>query len=371
MKEHKWKKLVHHILEERAPLRRYVGQEIKNCTVVRSVVGELGHNLRLADHVKTGYQHLNSCLISAFVERWREETSSFHMSAEEITVTLTDVSCLLHGLLDHILVTRDEGALLMMKQLGVESADADNEVARTKEARVRMIYLKVIFKTHLQHVADYIEEGDEKCVESHQNYALRVYMLLSVSYTIFADTSKNNVHLTYLRYFEDLEFVADYAWGFIALTHLYKVEMQPNLFPFGTALSNPFIFNGDLSEGGGIDSSRVFVLLPFFLLSQGGAMDLSKVGEKILSSVKSARSLGLLPPVPDRPEVPARAAAAAAVARALAGLPPHQRYSFSSSSEELSSIYGSRPHGPIVDELEDVFYEEVELASLTLVSILY
>ncbi|MCI06386.1 coiled-coil domain-containing protein 132-like, partial [Trifolium medium] len=69
--------------------------------------------------------------------------------------------------------------------------------------------------------------------------------------------------------------------------------------------------------------------------------------------------------------VPARAAAAAAVARALAGLPPHQRYSFSSSSEELSSIYGSRPHGPIVDELEDEFYEEVELAFITLVSILY
>ncbi|CAK8576280.1 unnamed protein product [Lathyrus sativus] len=134
--------------------------------------------------------------------------------------------------------------------------------------------------------------------------------------------------------------------------------MQPNLFPFGTALSNPFIFNGDLSEGGGIDSSRVFVLLPFFLLSQGGAMDLSKVGEKILSSVKSARSLGLLPSVSDRPEVPARAAAAAAVARAIAGLPPHQRYSLSSSSAELSSIYGSIPHGPAVEELEDEFYEE-------------
>lgn len=79
--------------------------------------------------------------------------------------------------------------------------------------------------------------------------------------------------------------------------------MQPNLFPFGSALgNNPFIFNGDLSEGG-IDSSRVFFLLPFFLLSQGGAMDLSKVGEKILSSVRSARSIGLLPSASDRPEV--------------------------------------------------------------------
>lgn len=61
-------------------------------------------------------------------------------------------------------------------------------------------------------------------------------------------------------------------------------------------------------------------------------------------------------------QVPARAAAAAAVARAIAGLPPHQRHSFSSSSEELSSIYGSRPHGEVVEEIEEEFYEEVDLA---------
>lgn len=77
--------------------------------------------------------------------------------------------------------------------------------------------------------------------------------------------------------------------------------MQPTLFPFGGVLGNPFLFNGDLSEGG-FETSRVFFLLPL-LLSQGGGMDFSKVGEKILSSVKSARSLGLLPSTSDRPEV--------------------------------------------------------------------
>lgn len=76
--------------------------------------------------------------------------------------------------------------------------------------------------------------------------------------------------------------------------------MQPNLFPLSTVLGNPFLFNGDLSEG--FESSRVFFLVPF-LLFQGGGMDLSKVGEKILSSVRSARSLGLLPSTSDRPEV--------------------------------------------------------------------
>lgn len=135
------------------------------------------------------------------------------------------------------------------------------------------------------------------------------------------------------------------------------VEMQPNLFPFGSVLGNPYLFNGDLSEGG-FESSRVFFLVPFLFL-QGGGMDLSKVGEKILSSVRSARSLGLLPSASsDRPEVPARAAAAAAVARALAGLPPHQRFSLPSSSKELSSIYGSRPDDEVVEELEEDFYDE-------------
>jgi hypothetical protein len=34
--------------------------------------------------------------------------------------------------------------------------------------------------------------------------------------------SKNIVRLTYLQYFNDLEMVDSYAWGVVALTHLYK-----------------------------------------------------------------------------------------------------------------------------------------------------
>ncbi|KAM0997855.1 hypothetical protein EV1_007736 [Malus domestica] len=95
-----------------------------------------------------------------------------------------------------------------------------------------------------------------------------------------------------------------------------RIEMWPDLSPFGSVLANPFVFNGDLSEG--FESPGVLFLVPI-LLFQGGAMDLSKVGEKILSFVMSATSLGLLPSASNRPEVPARAVAAAAVARAIAG----------------------------------------------------
>ncbi|KAG2550761.1 hypothetical protein PVAP13_9KG321000 [Panicum virgatum] len=103
------------------------------------------------------------------------------------------------------------------------------------------------------------------------------------------------------------------------------------------------------------------VFLPLLLI-QGGGMDLSRVGEKLLSSVRSARSLGIIPPIPaalsPRPEVPERAAAAAAAARAIAGLPPHERINLPSNSEDLVSIYGSNPQGEPVEELEEVFYEE-------------
>ncbi|KAF3321188.1 coiled-coil domain-containing protein 132 [Carex littledalei] len=112
-----------------------------------------------------------------------------------------------------------------------------------------------------------------------------------------------------------------------------------------------------LGSGGDFDTPGPLLFLPLLLI-QGGGMDLSRVGEKLLSSVRSARSLGLLPTASDRPEVPARAAAAAAVARALAGLPPHQRIALPSSSENLVSIYGSNPQGQTVEELEDDFYQE-------------
>ncbi|KAJ3681911.1 hypothetical protein LUZ60_014484 [Juncus effusus] len=106
-----------------------------------------------------------------------------------------------------------------------------------------------------------------------------------------------------------------------------------------------------------IDAPSPLLFLPLLLI-QGGGMDLSRVGERIFSSVRSARSLGLIAAPSDRPEVPARAAAAAAVARALAALPPHQRISLPSSSENLVSIYGSSPQAQNVEELEDDFFSE-------------
>ena len=53
---------------------------------------------------RTGLLPLASCsldtgdrgLLSAFVERWHDQTSSFHLPVGEVTITLDDVASLLH-----------------------------------------------------------------------------------------------------------------------------------------------------------------------------------------------------------------------------------------------------------------------------------
>ncbi|XP_076887217.1 uncharacterized protein LOC143537306 isoform X2 [Bidens hawaiensis] len=143
--------------------------------------------------------------------------------------------------------------------------------------------------------------------------------------------------------------------------------MHPSSFstPPPFALIPLALNHGNLTPEG-FEISRFFFLGSLLLSpatatdgdGEYGGMHFSKVGEKLLSSVRSARSLGFLPSTSDRPEVPERAAAAATIARALASIPPHQRQNISSSSEELSSIYGSEPSNQALEELEEEFYEE-------------
>ncbi|XP_041991866.1 syndetin-like isoform X2 [Salvia splendens] len=77
---------------------------------------------------------------------------------------------------------------------------------------------------------------------------------------------------------------------------------NPPTLPF--PLSPLLLLNaaaGDFGEGG-FELSRYLFLGSLLFSREAGGMDLSKVGEKIFSSVRSARSIGLLPSPSDRPE---------------------------------------------------------------------
>ncbi|PNX58430.1 hypothetical protein L195_g059185, partial [Trifolium pratense] len=75
------------------------------------------------------------------------------MPAGEITVTLDDVSCLLHLLitallLDHTPISKDQGLEVLINLLGAHHAHS--KVSKTKGAHATLTYLKGLFTHHIQ-----------------------------------------------------------------------------------------------------------------------------------------------------------------------------------------------------------------------------
>jgi len=168
-------------------------------------------------------------LICAFVERWHEETSSFHLPFGEMTVTLDDVSCLLHlpiegMLLSHASISRDEVEEWMETYLGSNPGEALVEVTKTKGANFRFGYLQRIFKQRMKEQLELATEhgGVTQKVRRLWDQVVRIYFLYFVGITIFIDKSQNDVDVVYLRYFRDLDLVAGYSRGAVALAHLYR-----------------------------------------------------------------------------------------------------------------------------------------------------
>ncbi|XP_024630198.1 protein MAIN-LIKE 1-like [Medicago truncatula] len=156
----------------------------------------------------TSYIMIDHDLIYAFVGRWHEETSSFQLPFGEMKVTLDDVASLLHipidgMLLSHGSISRDEAVEWMELYLGSSTGDALKEVEKTKGAHCRFVYLEEIFKDRLKEKSDLAAE-------------------YGVTEEVESDKSQWAVDVVYLKYFRDLDLVAGYSWGVVALAHLYK-----------------------------------------------------------------------------------------------------------------------------------------------------
>ncbi|KAJ1423071.1 Aminotransferase-like, plant mobile domain [Sesbania bispinosa] len=59
---------------------------------IRDIIDDSG----LGPLIEGTHSMMDRSLVSAFTERWHRETSSFHLPAGEMTITLDDVSTLLH-----------------------------------------------------------------------------------------------------------------------------------------------------------------------------------------------------------------------------------------------------------------------------------
>ncbi|XP_040863124.1 protein MAIN-LIKE 1-like [Glycine max] len=124
-------------------------------------------------------------LISAFMERWHMETSTFHLPVGELTMTLDDVSSLLHlpitGALHsfHALST-EEARFLLTELLEVSAEEARAETTLTRGAYVRLGWVRDIYEMRCQ---------------------ARWWIVVARAYLL---------HLS-----------GGYAWGVAALVHMY------------------------------------------------------------------------------------------------------------------------------------------------------
>ncbi|KAJ1397730.1 Ribonuclease H domain [Sesbania bispinosa] len=152
-------------------------------------------------------------LLSAFTERWHRGTSSFHLLVGEMTITLDDVSTLLHlpvtgRLFSLPALSREDAKALLVSALKVSHAEATTETEITRGAYVRLSWLRDVYKSNIE--------------SRNLNAAARAYLLHLVGCTIFADKSATTVRVTYLELFRDLRNVGKIAWGAAALAYLYE-----------------------------------------------------------------------------------------------------------------------------------------------------
>jgi len=152
----------------------------------------------------------------------------FPPSVWEMTVTLDDVSCLLHLPIDgmflsHETITWDDVVEWMVTHLGSYPGEAHVEVTCTKGAHCRFGYLRRIFKERmLEQLALETEHGVTQEVRRMRDQAVRIYLLYLMGIMLFTGKSQNDVDVVYLRYLRDLDVVADYSWGVATPTHLYR-----------------------------------------------------------------------------------------------------------------------------------------------------
>ncbi|XP_050909140.1 protein MAIN-LIKE 1 [Lathyrus oleraceus] len=162
---------------------------------------------------RTSLNKIDTNLISAFVERWHLETSSFHMPFGEMSISLDDVSCLLHLPIRGIFwsprdVTEEIAVELAVDYLGVSQGEAQSHVRSCRGSYYKLEWLYDLF---VQHRA-----------ASSWTYATRAYLLMLVGSTIFADKTFTLVEARYLLLFTDLDRCSGYSWGAAALVTLYR-----------------------------------------------------------------------------------------------------------------------------------------------------
>lgn len=93
-------------------------------------------------------------MYEAFTEIKHSETPFFHLSIGKMSITLDDVSCLIHlhimiKLLYHIILNRDKANETIIIYCEDDPTNFANDIADTRGAHVRFKFLEKLYKSYL------------------------------------------------------------------------------------------------------------------------------------------------------------------------------------------------------------------------------
>ncbi|XP_050236021.1 protein MAIN-LIKE 1-like isoform X2 [Mercurialis annua] len=176
---------------------------------VRHMIDKTG----LAHLPDTMFAHLDVPLISAFVERWQPDTSSFHLPFGEMTITLHDVW--------HILHIPVEGDLI--------SGDPDRLQLQAACAKILGISTERLLDEGMKHLAQggiLIDSVINLCGWSRgrtTEIEAIAWIWLTLGCTLFVDKSGHRIRPACLWEVRDgLTDASSYSWGSATLAYLYR-----------------------------------------------------------------------------------------------------------------------------------------------------
>ncbi|QHO00311.1 uncharacterized protein DS421_13g405440 [Arachis hypogaea] len=177
---------------------------------------------------RTGFYHASlikrfeydNPLISAFVERWRPETHTFHLPWGECTITLEDVAMQLGLPIDGQPVsgTLRSWSKFHQRDIWEWCHELLGEVppghVGTTKYNIKLKWLR----TRLQQMP--LELDDNGLMQ----YA-RCYILYLLGGVLLPDKANNTVHVRYLPLLADFDAIGTYSWGSAVLCWLYVEGM--------------------------------------------------------------------------------------------------------------------------------------------------
>jgi hypothetical protein len=180
--------------------------------------------------LKTNYPYVDWGILTAFSERWQPETGTFHLPVGELTITLDDVSCLLHipisgKMLNHegTACKMEEGADMCDTYLNFPKEDCMEEFDKMKGAHLSFQKLLQLYLDNKNFAEKALHEKEkEEDIKFYQDCAIRCFLLYLLGSTLFTNKSTQYVDVIFLTYLQDLDLIHTWNWGASGLAYLFK-----------------------------------------------------------------------------------------------------------------------------------------------------